>query len=204
MPNQMFFRPGQTVVLRQMWQGRIWEARPEIVVQDTPELLVFYMPPHTTLKDTKAKLHQPTGGFLKSWQLTDVEWIFGGKLRLSIPGHKYSVILLKNSDSTLYQWYINLEEPLKRSRLGFDYEDLILDIILSPDLSGWRWEDEDELEEAVGAGLISREQAAHVYAEGKRVIASLQSGKSIFNGWENWQPDPSWPVPTLPEDWNVL
>jgi hypothetical protein len=30
------------------------------------------------------------------------------------------------------------------------------------------------------------------------------SGKSIFNSWEKWRPDPAWKVPVLPEGWDVL
>jgi hypothetical protein len=204
MNEQIHFLPGQTALLRQMWQGRIWEARPEIVIRDTPELLAFYMPPQTILKKTDAKGLGPTGAARKGWGLNDTEWHFGGKLRLSIPGHNYSVILLRNLDGTPYEWYINLEKPLERTLLGFDYEDLILDISLSPDISDWRWKDEDELEEAVAAGLISKEQSTTLYTEGKSVAESLQSGKSIFNGWADWQPDPSWQVPVLPEGWDVI
>jgi len=200
---QSHFHYGQPIVLRIISQGRIWEARPEIVVQDTPELLVFYMPPGTICKDAYENI-RPAKRAATTWSLRDVEWHFGGKLRLSIPGENYSVIILRNLDNTLRQWYVNLEEPLKRSRLGFDYSDQILDMILTPDLSRWRWEDEDELDEAVSTGLITKKESTNLYAKGNKVITTLQSGKSIFNGWENWQPDPAWPVPVLPGDWNII
>ena len=38
-----------------------------------------------------------------------------------------------------------------RTLLGFDYTDLILDIVAFPDLSHWRWKDEHELRFAVEA-----------------------------------------------------
>ena len=47
---------------------------------------------------------------------------------------------------------MNLEEPLKRTAIGFDYLDQLLDIEIAVDLSSWKWKDEDELEEAVARG----------------------------------------------------
>src|SRR5438045_7615075 len=33
---------GDAVALREIWRGRVWEARPAIVVRDDPELRIFY------------------------------------------------------------------------------------------------------------------------------------------------------------------
>ena len=38
------FEPGQPVLVREIWHGLLWTARPEIVVQDTPGLLALYIP----------------------------------------------------------------------------------------------------------------------------------------------------------------
>jgi uncharacterized protein len=27
---------------------------------------------------------------------------------------------------------------------------------------------------------------------------------ALPEGWEDWQPDPTWPLPTLPSDWDAL
>jgi hypothetical protein len=35
-------------------------------------------------------------------------------------------------------WYVNLEQPQRRSRLGFDFEDRLLDVFVEPD-GRWRW-----------------------------------------------------------------
>jgi len=63
----------------------------------------------------------------------------------------------------------------------------------------WRWKDEDELAVAVEVGFFTAEQAASFRAEGERVIAEWP----FATGWEDWQPDPSWPVPSLPADWEA-
>ena len=124
-------------------------------------------------------------------------------LRLSIPGEHYSVLIFQ-FEGRIRQWYINLEHPLQRTPLGFDFEDQVLDVIVSPDLQSWHWDDEDELEEAVEAGLITAKESAGLYTLGKKVVSELQSGKSIFNGWEGWRSGPSQPIPELPARWDAL
>jgi predicted RNA-binding protein associated with RNAse of E/G family len=101
-------------------------------------------------------------------------------------------------------WYINLQEPIRPTPLGFDFMDHVLDVVIDPDLS-WRWKDEEELEEAVRLGLLSRQEAASIRAEGERVIAQLEAREPPFcDGWERWQPDPAWPIPGLAAGWDEL
>jgi len=77
-------------------------------------------------------------------------------------------------------WYVNLEEPLRRTSVGFDYQDQFLDVEISPDRSSWRWKDEDELQEAVELGVISSERASELRAEGKRVIERMEANEPSF------------------------
>ena len=206
--QQKPFTPGQTVLVREIWQGKIWTARLEIVVRDTPELLVLYKTRGTHWKQsispegTKPSVQSRKSG---QWQLNDAVWNVEGNLRLNIPGSHYSVLAFWNDfHESLSCWYINLEYPLTRTEKGFDYTDMLLDIIVEPDLKTWRWKDADEFQQALDIGLISPQEAKMFRAEGEKALKLLQSGKSVFNGWENWQPDPSWPVPVLPEGWDVL
>ena len=200
------FYPGQHIIMRELWQDRIWSARPAIVVEDTPELIACYIAPGSPWKmprSASGERVRPAQRLQKGWVLHDAVWLDVGLLRLSIPGESYSVLIFWNSSGAQTQWYINLEEPLERTPIGFDFRDQILDVILTPDLTSWRWEDEDELDEAIDAGLVTKELAAALYKLGKSVVAELQSGRSVFNGWEKWRPDSSWRIPLLPEEWGV-
>jgi len=197
-----YFKPGQTIICRDFWQDRLWSERPEIVVQDTSDLLALYLHPSTIINQPVS----PTGSkatYLDrlnlSWTVTMVPWIGLRTLRLSIPGAFYSVLLFWNEDNSLRAWYINLEEPLYRTPHGFDYIDLFLDIIAEPDLSSWRWDDEDELKEAVERGFVSKATSDMLYSEGRKAIEWLQSGNSPFNEWVTWRPDPAWQIPALPD-----
>jgi len=203
MKPPFFFKPGQNIVLRQIFDGKIWEARPAIVERDTPKLIVSFVPPGAVWKEENEDI-RPAERLKKTWQLKNSVWGFGGILRLTVPGVIYSVLLLRNENGSPHEWYINLEEPLRRTRFGFDYEDYILDAVVTPDLSHWEWQDEDELEEAVATGLYTSEQAAVFYTEGKKAVEWLRSGKSPFNEWVNWRPDPSWKLPILPEGWDMV
>jgi hypothetical protein len=202
------FTPGQPVLVREIWHGQLWTARPEIVVQDTSELLALYIPRGAHWKQARSfddkkvsTLSRKTG----EWKLADTIWQGEGRLRLAVPGSQYSVLAFWNDNHTaLNCWYINLEDPLTRTARGFDYMDQLLDIIVEPDLKNWHWKDEDEFQEAIDLGLIPPQQAKMFRAEGEKALKLLQSGNSIYNSWEYWQPDPSWQVPVLPEGWEMV
>ncbi len=205
--KKQYFKPGQTVLVREIWQGRVWTARSMILIQDTPELIALYWAPGTLWK--RARSHQ--GGEVAvidckqgNWELNDSILEGGGTLRLSIPGAFYSVLLFRNTDGTINRWYINLENPLTRTNKGFDYLDQFLDIIVAPDLKTWHWKDEDEFQEAQDLGLILPKEVKMLSEEGLKALELLQSDKSVFNGWEYWKPNPSWKIPALPEGWDII
>ncbi|MFC1952717.1 DUF402 domain-containing protein [Chloroflexota bacterium] len=208
MKKQAPYQRGQTVALREIWDNKVWAARPAIVVQDKSELMVFYTPSGTITKEHRTLAGEPvtiSNRARSEWILENTNTFEYNRLKLICPGTGYSMIIFWNAeDDSLRAWYINLEEPVGRNGPCYDSVDLVLDIIVSPDLSEWYWEDEDELEEAVGFGLISLEKVAEMRAEGQKVVELLQSGSSPFNGWENWRPDPSWQIPVMPAGWDVI
>ena len=90
-------------------------------------------------------------------------------------------------------WYVNLQEPYRRTKHGIDTADQLLDLVRTR-AGRWSWKDEHELEAAVAAGYVSEADARAIRAEAERVIAA----DAFPTGWESWQPDPTWPLPTLP------
>ena len=109
-----------------------------------------------------------------------------------------------NEAGEMVCWYINLQEPMRRSRIGYDTRDQLLDIVFSPDLSSWTWKDENELEEAIGYGFFTQERADAVRRAGEEVIELVERGDAWWTRWNDWAPDPTWPIPALPDDWDVL
>jgi hypothetical protein len=100
-------------------------------------------------------------------------------------------------------WYVNLQDPLKRTRLGFDTVDHALDVVVELDGSSWEWKDEDELAGAVRNGLFSAEEAADYRRWGERAVDRILARVPPFDrGWEDWRPDPAWQTRDLPEGWD--
>jgi hypothetical protein len=170
---------------------------PWIVVHDRPEQLALFIP-----DGTPTKIPPKPGIPRDEWTLHD--GTFGhDALRLTRPGDPHSVLLFWK-DGAFNGWYVNLERPLVRSPVGFDYLDRELDIHVHPDRS-WHLLDEDEFEEAQRLGVISPEEATAVRAEAERVIRLIEAWEAPFcDGWEQWRPEPAWAIPELRSAWDVV
>jgi hypothetical protein len=135
--------------------------------------------------------------FAAPWEAAARTWVGDGMLVVGRPERAHSIWLLRE-DSRFVGWYVNLEAPWRPWAHGFDTEDHELDLWIGPD-GAWHWKDEDDLEAAVEHAVFTRAQAAAFRAEGERVLAEWP----FPTGWESWQPDPSWPAPSVPEGWDA-
>ena len=198
------WKAGEVIVLRGVRRKTVWWACPAITVCDTPELTAAYWPAGTLNMDPDRR---PTPQDLLSNEvhLVPHTWVQTDVLMLVTPGSAHAVwIMRETGQAKLRCWYVNLQEPLRRTRLGFDSMDHFLDIVISPDRSTWRWKDEDEFEQAVAAGVYTAEQACAIRAEGERAIHLLETGQLPFcDGWETWSPPAEWQIPALPQGWDT-
>lgn len=129
-------------------------------------------------------------------------WSGAGVLKLARPGEPWSVWLFWYPDWRFKNWYVNLEEPRVRWDGGVDSEDHFLDISVRPDRS-WQWHDEDEFAQAQRAGLMGPRQARRVREAGDAAVEVIRSwGPPFADGWPGWRPDPAWPIPALPDNWD--
>ena len=197
--------PGDQIVLREIWQGRVWSGRPYSMVEDTPDRLVMYACAGISWMRPVRPDGSPIRGFEAQWKLEMARWPIE-TLRIVTPATGHSVLLLWTEGfGEFLKWYVNLEAPLVPSAIGFDYLDNILDIEVAPDLSSWRWKDVEELEEVVARSMFTPERAKLIRAEGERAIRALEAGEKPFNEhWPKWRPDPRREVPGLPEAWSDL
>jgi hypothetical protein len=172
--------------MRQLFRGRVWNAAPILVVEEG----VVWLPPGSTYA---------IGDDLFGDWTYDFRVLERGQLRITRADQPFSVFLFENHDGSFRGWYVNLEQPQRRSPLGFDYEDELLDIWVpkggDPELL-----DEDELEEAVARGHITTSHASEIRAKAERLLAE----PPWPTGWEEWHPEPGWQVPDLPPGWDVL
>jgi len=194
------WREGDPILFREVYRGKLWTARPATVAAVRDDLIAIYLAPGTIFKVPAGTTHETILERLHNgWQLRDYVWSRGRSLHLLRPGVAHAIHLLwLPPDWRFGGWYINLQEPIRATALGFDSMDHVLDVIIDPDLS-WRWKDEAELAEAVELGLLAPQAADAIRAEGERVIAQLKARQPPFcDGWERWRPDPAWPIPDLP------
>jgi Protein of unknown function (DUF402) len=195
------WKPGDAITVREVWLGKVWTVRPVTIARDERDLIALHMPSGTPWLRPVDASGQPLrlpGGI---WQLKEDRLLLAN-LGLAVPGEPFSVILMWEHDWKLRWWYINLEQPLSRTTIGFDFMDQTLDIVVAPDMTAWRWKDEDELEDAQAKGTYSREQAQAIRAEGERALEWLLARKPPFDErWEDWRPDPSWGRPQIADGW---
>jgi Protein of unknown function (DUF402) len=166
------------------------------VVQDTPDLLALYMPEGSPLRFATDFFGAP-----HPWSGKD-RWHGHGVLQLQRPGDMHAVWVFWDGEGReLGSWYLNLQEPFRRTELGFDTQDLELDIVVSPDGS-WRVKDDDKLEGWIERGRWTQDEVEAIRAEGRRLGRELDRGRRWWSDdWATWLPDPKWPQPAIPEGW---
>jgi len=193
-------RPGDAVVLRYITTrdgvpGASWPCR---VVADRDELLALYVAEGTVFKEWQPSPAAPDR------RLADTRWR-REVLRLMAPGRWHSVWLIwQPGDGRAFSgYYVNFEEPFRRTAIGFDTNDHTLDIVVTPELR-WSWKDVEDFDERVRQRIFSPEFAAAVRAEAEEVIAAIEARRPPFDGeWRSWTPDPSWQTPPLPPTWDT-
>jgi uncharacterized protein len=190
---------GDVVLLRSVYDRRVRWAFPHRFV-DAGDRFGFYVGPGAP---GVWMGRDADGRYLERWVRGDDPfpkvWSDHHVLRLVRPSAAHSVDLFWTEDWTFKWWYVNLQTPLGRTPLGFDTTDLALDLWVEPDGTP-HWKDEDDFAEARALGVLDDESAAAMRAEGERVLEEWP----FPTGWEDWRPDPDWPVPQLPARWAAM
>ena len=190
------WRAGEVILRRQVLNdGRPWLEMPVIVVRDDPDLLVTYLAEGSPLRFPAGNWPTPNG--LHPWHGKQ-RWHGHGTLMVQRPGEMHAVwVFWRGARRRFAGWYVNIEEPFRRTASGFDTQDLELDIWIPAD-GAWQWKDDELLEERVREGRFTAEQVAAIRREGARVAAELDAGRRWWDeSWSEWRPDPAWPTPAF-------
>jgi len=202
---------GDTIVHQEFWQGRMWAARPLIVVEDREDRLLLWIPRGTRRKVPATPPDRPDPPVRKDrvienlarcdWDMTDHVWDVSS-LWILRPGDWHAVWVSWVGAGAHLGWYVNLQMPYRRTAIGIEAMDLMLDVVVEPDRT-WRWKDDDEFEEILARGIFDPVTGARVRREAENVIRDLGDGDARFaEPWPSWRPDPAWPLPVLPGGWD--
>jgi hypothetical protein len=196
------FAPGEAIALREVWRGRIWAARAAIVVDDREDQTMLFIPagsPWMAAVRDGVVLRVYEEGFELAPERYDPAF---DVLSFAWPDMPYAVLLFWR-DGQPHDVYVNLQDPLERTPVGFDTFDHELDAIVERD-GTWRWKDEDELAEAIARGVLPPDAEPRLRADGERAVRRIVEREPPFDrDWWAWRPDPSWPMPVLPDRWDT-
>jgi len=201
---------GDEIVLRYRRNQPADVIFPVRVIEDRPECLQVFLVDGTVYKGQATRDGRPLGReipFLERERLIqgvcDKTWFGNHVLMLQQPEAAFAVWLFWDAANLAFVgYYVNLQAPLVRTAVGFDTADLLLDIVVAPDLT-WHWKDRDEFDEALEHGLIGDGTAAMAQEAAVQAIADIASCVWPFDGFlVDWRPDRNWPIPMMPANWN--
>jgi Protein of unknown function (DUF402) len=184
---------GEVVALRDVWFGVVWRAVASVVVEDAPGRSVFWIP-------AGSEAAYPADAEGREIRLFQAEYNRGlrqtkvGCIVLCDDGAPWTLWHFQREDGEFDRWYVNFERYLGRGAAAYDSIDHKLDLIARPDGS-LEWKDEDELVEAGCRGLVD---VAEIRGDAELAVTQ----PPWPTGWEDFRPDPSWPIPALPEGWH--
>jgi predicted RNA-binding protein associated with RNAse of E/G family len=182
-------RTPATVLFRSIFRGRLLYAVTGRLLEETSSHVVTATVPGDETVQLIGDRHQIIADVAIGreqtrrlpWTRTRVIWMTPLDTPYSI-GHFWD-----HASGNFIGYYINLQDPVRRSPFGFDSMDHVLDIVIKPDLN-WCWKDEDELRTAVEVGIFSASEARAIRANGERAIAAIDT---LFpTGWEKRTPEP--------------
>jgi hypothetical protein len=170
--------------------GRCWLELPVVVVQDDDALLATYIAHGAMFSFPPGPWPGESG--LHPWH-GKTAWEGNGTLMLQRPGEAYAIwVFWFGDEREFHGWYVNFQEPFRRTATGYDTQDLELDIWI-PRGGGWEWKDADVLEQRIAEGRFTAPQVEATWAEGRRVAALLDAGEQWWDeAWTTWTPGPGW------------
>jgi hypothetical protein len=182
--------------------GRIEMCWPCRVVEDSDDLVALFIAAGSPYKagpkrSAAAKRRNP------SPPLPPDEYVWrNDTLRLMLPGRALSWGV-EGGTRKLLKYFVNLEEPCRRTAVGFDTQDHTLDVEVTPSFA-WRWRDEEELANHVAERFYTAELAAAARLEGTRVIEAIERfAHPCTRGWPQWAPPAEWPPPPFVAAWDT-
>jgi len=206
----VYWQRGDTILLRFVGHGDgVLGGWPHLVLEDGPNRTVLY---------------QPEGTEILAWSMDENRWADSltarmHALRFIYPDAPYHVTMWYDAGTGVPPWYqphygsvegrfkgwkVDLSAPHRRTEIGFDTTDDVLDFIVHPDGS-WYMKDDEELTLYTARGIYTTEEAARIRRGASDVQSSIQARVSPFDDeWVDWQPPAGATLGPVPEHWMHL
>lgn len=205
------WQPGDVISWRGIYRNRIWHCQPTILVRDSPDEIALTLLPGTeciaerTYPQGKTDANRRWSFIKKDWHLATYTWQKNRLLLLFEPEKYYSTVLFWNHQSNNFLcYYINFQLPFERNHQALDTLDLDLDLVIYPDFTH-KWKDVEDYEKAIEYGVISPESVQSIESATAEIFRKLENRQYPFDGsWRTWIPDPAWPAPKLPQNWDKI
>src|SRR4051812_18173378 len=119
----MTWASGEVILRREVINdGRAWLEFPVVIVLDHEELLATYVAGGTPLRYPRGPWPTPDG--LHPWYPKE-RWFGHGVLMLQRPGEAHAIwVFWDGPEREFHGWYVNIQEPFRRTELGYDTQDL--------------------------------------------------------------------------------
>ncbi|MEQ7009356.1 DUF402 domain-containing protein [Actinopolymorpha sp. B17G11] len=200
------FEPGSVAVRRDMFRGKVRSAWPTRVVHDTGEEVAWVcwsgaeLTANTNWRsgdDSQRRLAEKASG---DWSLGTSVFRDGSILGFQLADVWFSVLLLFQPSGELAIWYVNFEQPYRRTPIGIDTCDHIIDLVF--DLDGTHeWKDVDDYAYGRRLGLVTDAQHTEIERAKDQAFAMFEKRTGPFDEkWLSWRRDPAWPLPVLPDN----
>ena len=192
---------GDVIVQRQVWRGTVILGMPTIVIEATDAHVVTYVAPGAPLGLVE-DVRYPSQNGRHPWY-GKTNWEGHGMVAITPRTGHYSVHhYWAGPDREFVCWYLNIQEPMRPTAIGFDTQDLELDLVVMPDGS-WLLKDDDLLEQRVADGRWTADEVAAIRRLGASIIRDdVEPGEWWWDRkWAEWEPDDSLRAPDLPPGW---
>lgn len=182
-----------------------------MVIEDTDDRLLLWLPKGTRRKvpvTPPSRPDPPTRSARIIDNLAYGDWVYGdhvwdvSSLWILRPGDWYATWVSWRAVGDHLGWYVNMQYPFRRTSLGIEAMDLMLDVVVEPNMT-WQWKDDDEFDEIARRGIFDGRTVERIRREAANVIGLIEARKPPFSEpWPSWSPDTSWQLPVLPDNWS--
>ncbi|MFF7725834.1 hypothetical protein [Streptomyces sp. NPDC008001] len=162
------------VLLRHVSGRRTWCALPVTVLHDGPDRAVLRIHEGTDWLAAFDRRGRRAHGWQRGWRLHPTTWRGDHGTYVIEWGRWYGTAVFSDPvTQRVRKWYVNCQDPLRRTAWGFDTMDRELDVELPASERSPRWKDTDRFRRLVDSGHLGRHTARIIVREARTARKQL-------------------------------